>query len=161
MNKLMLMPNREGYNFMLGQSVITTETQDGLPRQRLSSVGTTHRVNATYQCTKAQWQYMLAFLRANRAKPFLAYLLLDDVEPAWYECRAIPSDTGYQAGTIHEILYTIELPLIAKSRPINIGQDDVIVVLYDMSKDEQDNYFNQLEKLVNQDLPDATRGING
>lgn len=159
MNKLMLMPNRENYSFMLGQSVITTETQEGMPRQRLSSVGTTHRVTAKYECTKAQWQYMLSFLRANRAKPFLAYLLLDDIEPAWYECRAIPDEAGLQASTMHEVLFTLELPLIAWSKPINIGQDEALIALYAMTKAEQDAYFNQLEKLVNADLPTATRGL--
>lgn len=150
--KLQLKPLRESYSFALGQNVISTEMQAGMPRQRLSAVGTTHRVNATYQCTKSQWQYMLAFLRANRARAFLAYLLLDDIEPRWYECRVIPSNDGLQASTTHEVLYSIELPLIAKAMPIDDGKDEVIALLYTMSRSEQDAYFNHLEKLVNHDL---------
>lgn len=154
--KFMLKPYRDGYGFSLGTGTITTQTMAGLPRQRKAQVGTVHKASVTYKCTRAMWQYMLAFLRANEAKPFLAYLLIDDIDHAWYECRYV--NTEINVTTLGDQIFTAQLELIIKPKPINIGVDEAIIAIYKMSKNEQDNYFNQLEKLVNSDLPKIKQG---
>ena len=158
MIKLMLKPYRSGYGFSLSTGVVSTQTQAGMPRQRRGHVGVVHHLSVTYKCTRAMWQYLLAFLRANAGRAFMAYLLLDDIDHHWYECRY--TDEQINVSTLGDQIFTIKLTLIVKGRVINIGQDEVIIALYGMSRDEQDNYFNQLEKLVNSDLPDATRGLS-
>lgn len=158
MNKLMLKPYRSGYGFSLSTGVVSTQTQAGMPRQRRVQVGVVHHLSVTYKCTRAMWQYLLAFLRANAGRAFMVYLLLDDIDHHWYECRY--TDEQINVSTLGDQIFTVKLTLIAKGRVINIGQDEVIIALYNMSKDEQDSYFNQLEKLVNKDLPDATRGLS-
>ncbi len=153
----MLKPYRSGYGFALSTGVVSTQTQAGMPRQRRSQIGVVHHLSVTYKCTRAMWQYLLAFLRANAGRAFMAYLLLDDIDHHWYECRY--TDEQINVSTLGDQIFTIKLTLVAKSRTIDIGQDEALIAIYNMTKDEQDSYFNQLEKLVNKDLPNTTRGL--
>lgn len=153
--KFMLKPYRSGYGFSLSTGIISTQTQAGMPRQRRSQVGVVHRLSATYKCTRAMWQYMLAFIRSHVGRPFLAYLLLDDIDHHWYECRCV--NETIDVSTLGDQIFTAKIDLVVKPRPVNVGQDELITVIYGMGKDEQDSYFNQLEKLVNADLPKIRR----
>ena len=45
------------------------------------------------------------------------------------------------------------------AHPYNMDTDQTIVAIYNMTDGQSDLYFNQLEKLVNQDLPAATAGL--
>lgn len=158
--KLQLKPLRAGYGFELSTGVVSTDTQVGLPRQRLASVGVVHRVSPTYKCTRAQWQYFLAFMRAYRGRAFYAYLLLDDIDHHWYECRMV--NESLKVSTLGDQIFSVQLDLIVKPRAVPIDQDLGFLAMYEMSQAEQDDYFNHLEKLVNRDLPNATRGgLNG
>lgn len=155
--RLQLKPLRSGYGFELTTGVVSTSTQIGMPRQRLQSIGTVHRVSPTYKCTRAKWQYFLAFMRAHRGRAFYAYLLLDDIDHHWYECRMVSE--SLQVSTLGDQMFSVKLDLIVKPRPVRIEQDLALLAIYEMSQAEQDDYFNHLEKLVNQDLPNATRGL--
>ena len=156
--QLQLRPQLNGYGVQLGNDVITTEVEHGMPRQRLQSVGVVHRVSPTYRCTKAQYQYLMTFLRAYRARAMLMYHHFDDTEPSWYECRIV-SDVSVQH--VGYAVYDVSFDVVAKSTRYNIDQDMGFLAIYEMSQGEQDIFFNHLEKLVNQDLPNATRGLNG
>lgn len=155
--KLHLKPLRSGYGFELTTGVVSTSTQIGMPRQRLASIGTVHRVSPTYKCTRAKWQYFLAFMRAYRGRAFYAYLLLDDIDMQWYECRMV--NESLKVSTLGDQIFSVQVDLIVKPRPVQISQDLALLAIYEMSQAEQDDYFNHLEKLVNQDLPQATRGL--
>ncbi|UXZ04547.1 hypothetical protein [Moraxella nasicaprae] len=153
--KFMLKPHRSGYGFALSTGVVSTQTQAGMPRQRRSQVGVVHHLSVTYKCTRPMWQYMLSFLRANAGRAFMAYLLLDDIDHHWYECRY--TDEQINVSTLGNQIFTAKLTLVVKPRPVNVGQDELIALLYSMKREEQDAYFNQLEKLVNADLPKIRR----
>lgn len=155
--KFMLKPQRNGYSFSLARSVTSTETIVGLPRERKDSVGKAHRVNATYKCTRAQWQYFLSFSRAYEGLPFLAYLLLDDIDHKWYECRIIGD--SLPVDTLGDQIFTVQLSLVAKPIKYNVEMDMTIVKLYEMTDGQIDRYFKLLEKLVNEDLPEALGGL--
>ena len=156
--KLMLKPYREGYSFTLGRQTRTTETASGMPRQRKDSVGTVHRLSPTYKCTRSMCQYLMAFLRTYEAQPFLAYLLLDDAEHHWYECR-ITSDS-ISVSTRGDQIFSVQIELIIKPRPVNASLDLTIVDIYGMTGGQMDAYFNSLEKLVNEDLPEALGDVD-
>ena len=151
--KMMLKPLRSGYNFSLGRSTVTTQFESGMPRQRKTRVSPTHQVQATYKCTRSMYQYLMAFLRAYEARAFLAYLLLDDIDHQWYECRII-SDV-INVSTLGDQIFTVSLILIVKAKPRDVALDITIFELYELLDGQIDAYFNQLEKLVNEDLPDA------
>lgn len=151
--KMMLKPHRNGYAFSLGRSTITTQYTAGMPRQRRSQVGAIHELQPTYKCRRSEYQYLMAFLRVYEAKPFLAYLLLDDISHQWYECRVV-SDR-IDVSTLGDQIFTVSLNILAKSKAINLDSDEAFVAIYDMTEGQVDTYFNALEKLVNEDLPDV------
>lgn len=153
--KLQLKPLRAGYGFELSTGVVSTDTQVGLPRQRLASVGVVHRVSPTYKCTRAQWQYFLAFARAYRGRAFYAYLLLDDIDHHWYECRMV--NESVQVSTLGDQIFTVKLDLIVRPRPVHIDQDLGFLAMYEMGAGAADAFYNHLEKLVNHDLARTNR----
>lgn len=148
--KLMLKPLRSDYNFSLGRGVVSTQTIAGLPRQRRDG-GKPHRANVTYKCTRSQWQYFLAFMRAYEALPFLAYLLLDDIDHKWYECKILNEDL--QVSTLGDQIFTVQLSLVARPYHYPVDTDIAITAIYEMTDGQMERYFNLLEKLVNEDLP--------
>ena len=154
--KFMLMPERGGYGATLADTVITTDTQYGLPRQRLGGVGLVHSTSPTYRCTKPQYQYAMAFYRAYQGLSFLSTQLIDDSEPTWYETRII--------GAIkHQVVgygvFDVSFNVVCEPIAYDVQTDLAITAIYEMTSGESDKYFNMLEKLVNQDLPQAMRGL--
>ena len=157
MPKLMLTPFRDGYNFSLARNVVTTETDGGMPRTRKDSIGKPHRANPTYKCTRAQWQYFLTFMRVYEGLPFLAYLLLDDVDHQWYECDIL--DMVLPVSSLGDQIFTVQLSLVAKPIKYDVESDITFLDVYKMTDGQVEQYFTLLEKLVNEDLPSATRGL--
>lgn len=157
MPKFMLKPLRDGYSFRIARNVVRTETIVGLGRERKDSVGKAHPVNATYKCTRAQWQYFLAFNRAYEGLPFLAYLLIDDIDHKWYQCSIV--DEYLPVSTQGDQIFTVQLSLVAKPIKYDVEADKTITAIYEMTDGQIDKYFNLLAKLVNEDLPDALGGL--
>lgn len=155
--KFMLKPQRDGYSFNLARNVISTETIVGLPRERKDSVGKAHSVNATYKCTRAQWRYFLAFSRAYEGLPFLAYLLLDDIDHQWYQCSIVGE--YLPVSTLGDQIFTVQLSLFAKPIKYDVEADKTITAIYEMTDGQIEKYFNMLAKLVNEDLPEALGGL--
>lgn len=160
--KLMLKPFRNGYGFNLGYGVVSTDTEYGMPRQRLDGIGKPHKLTATYKCTRAMYQYLVAFLRVYKGLPFNAYLLLDDVDHTWYECRITASES-IQVSTLGDQIFTVQLPMVVKPIKYSVDTDKSIIAIYEMTGGKPNEFYNYLEKLVNQDLPKAmlkTESIN-
>lgn len=155
--KLMLKPQRNGYSFGLARSVTSTETIVGLPRERRDSVGKIHRPSVTYKCTRSQWRYFLSFMRVYEGLPFLAYLLLDDIDHQWYECRIVGESLPVQ--TLGDQIFTVQLELVAKPIKYDVEVDESILAIYEITGGQTDLYFKLLEKLVNEDLPEAVGGM--
>lgn len=155
--KLMLKPLRDGYSFNLARSVTSTETIVGLPRERKDSVGKVHRPNVTYKCTRAQWQYFLVFMRVYEGLPFLAYLLLDDIDHQWYECRIVGDSMPVQ--TLGDQIFTVQLSLVAKPIKYDVETDLSFLEIYKGTEGQIDLYYRLLAKLVNEDLPSAFGGL--
>lgn len=155
--KLRLKALRAGYSFNLGRQTVTTETESGQPRQRKDSIGTVHRLSPTYKCTRVQYRYLLAFLRVYEAQPFLAYLVIDDPDHRWYECRIVSNDIPVSA--LGDQLFTVQLNMTATPISPTKQEDLGFIGVYDATDGQPDLFFNLLEKLVNEDLPDAMRGV--
>lgn len=168
--KFMLKPFADSYGINLAEDVINTETAGGEPRQRQGFVGSWHTVTATYKHRPAQHQYFLAFRNAYKARAFWAYLLVDDVVHRWYRCRFIKNgqiSPRYGGGiftvavtlSVEPIPYDIDKDGNFIPYPHSVDEDLTITAIYEMTNGESDKYFNMLEKLVNQDLPQAMRGF--
>lgn len=155
--QLILCPLLDGYNPTLGNDVITTQYTSGMPRQRLGGVGSPHEVSVTFRHKAVHQDYILAFWRLYRAKPFAMRLILDDTGMSWYECRFIGSPSfGALGGGVFEF----SIGLVCRPKPLNLDVDASFVYLYNETGGDISTFFNLLEKLVNEDLPDALGSLN-
>ena len=100
---------------------------------------------------------MTAFWRVNRAKPFSMRLLGDNTTLEWYECRFISPP---QLKALAPNVFDWSCDIVVKPKPLDIEMDKFIVYIYEQTGGYTDRFFNLLEKLVNVDLPNATRGLN-
>lgn len=151
--KLRLKPLREGYSFNLGRQTVTTQTESGQPRQRKASVGTVHTLSPTYKCTRVQMQYLHAFLRAYEAQPFLAYLLIDDIDHKWYECRIV-SDT-IPVSALGDQIFTVQLSMTATPISPSLQADLATIKVYDGADANPSLFYKLLDQIVNIEMPEA------
>ena len=156
--QLILLPQRDSYDLSFGDDVLTTEYSDGMPRQRLDSTGRPHHTAIGFINSKAKQDYLQAFWRVNRAKPFALRLLGDSTTIEWYECRFI-SPPSLRA--IAPNVFDWSCDIVVKPKPLNLELDKTIVAIFEQTGGYTDKFFNLLEKLVNVDLPNATANLGG
>src|SRR5699024_8150396 len=77
---LILCPLLDSYNPTLGNDVITTQYENGMPRQRLAGVGRPHQTPVSFRHKAQHQDYILAFWRVYRARAFAMRLILDGTE---------------------------------------------------------------------------------
>lgn len=155
--KLALLPLRDSYSPTLGDDVITTQYTHGMPRQRLGGVGSPHQAEVVFRHKSAHQDYMLAFWRLYRTKAFAARLILDSAGLNWYECRFIGSPSPREVGPN---AFEFSIGLVCRPNPLNLDLDATLVYFYDATGGDISSFTNQLEKLVNEDLPDALGSLN-
>ena len=155
--KLVLCPLLDSYSPTLGNDVITTQYENGMPRQRLAGVGRPHQTPVSFRHKAVHQDYILAFWRLYRAKAFALRLVLDSSGLNWYECRFIgePSLNVLGGG-----VFEFSINLVCRPKPLDIEQDKVFIELYEQTGGDISTFFNLLEKLVNEDLPDALGSLN-
>ena len=150
--KLVLCPLKDSYSATMGNDVITTQYDNGMPRQRLSGAGRPHKVGVTFRHKSVHQDYILAFWRVYRAKAFALRIILDSSSLQWYECRFLgePSISAL-GGNVFEF----SIALVCKPKPLNLEVDETLVYFYNATGGDISGFTNQLERLVNEDLPDA------
>ena len=155
--KLVLCPLRDSYNPTLGNDVITTQYENGMPRQRLAGVGRPHQTPVSFRHKAQHQDYILAFWRVYRARAFAMRLILDGTDLAWYECRFIgePSILSLGGG-----VFEFSINLVCRPKPLNLELDETFIYFYEATGGDISGFTNQLEKLVNEDLPDALGSLN-
>lgn len=154
--QLMLCPLRDSYDLTFGDDVITVQYSDGMPRQRLGSSGRPHHTPISFINNKAKQDYLQAFWRVNRANAFALRLIGDNTTLEWYECRFISPP---QLRALAPNVFEWSCEIVVKPQPIDIDTDKVIIHIYNQTGGYTDLFFNLLEKLVNQDLPNATANL--
>ena len=155
--KLILCPLRDSYSPTLGNDVITTQFENGMPRQRLAGVGRPHQTPVSFRHKAKHQDYILAFWRVYRARAFAMRLILDRTELAWYECRFIGEPSILALGNN---VFEFSINLVCRPKPLNLELDETFVYFYDATNGDISGFANQLEKLVNEDLPDALGSLN-
>lgn len=155
--KLILCPLRDSYSPTLGNDVITTQFENGMPRQRLAGVGRPHQTPVSFRHKAQHQQYILAFWRAYRAKAFAMRLILDGTDLAWYECRFIGEPSILAPGNN---VFEFSINLVCRPKPLNLELDETFVYFYNATNGDISGFTNHLEKLVNEDLPDALGSLN-
>lgn len=154
--KLALCPLRDGYSATLGNDVLTTQFDNGMPRQRLNGVGRPHNISVGFRHKAQHQDYILAFWRVNRAKAFALRLIVDGSDLAWYECRFVGEPS---INTLGGNVFEFAISLVVKPRPLNLAIDKDFIDLYELTGGDISGFANALEKLVNVDLPSTMKGL--
>lgn len=155
--QLILCPLLEDYDVEIGDDVTSTQFTNGPPRQRLNGVGRPHQVRVRFRHKAVHQDYLLSFWRLQRTKPFAMRLIIDSTSMEWYECRFIGSPKPQVLGGG---IFEMSAMLVVTARPLNLEVDAAFVYLYNETKGDISTFFNALEKLVNEDLPDALGSLN-
>ena len=154
--QLVLLPLRDGYSPSIGRGLLTSDSEIGYPRQRRAFVNAPQRAQMTYRVRESQLDYLLTFDNAYRGQWFLSQQQIG-TDVAWHECLILDDEISLQP--ISYNLWDVGLSMIIKPIPRDVEVDKAIVEIYNMTGGETDTYFNMLEKLVNEDLPNATVGL--
>ena len=154
--KIVLCPLLESYSVTLGNDVLTTQYDNGMPRQRLNGVGRPHNISVSFRHKAQHQEYALAFWRVYRARAFAMRLIIENTDMQWYECRFIGEP---QLVTLGNNVFEFSVGLIVKPKPLDIEVDKGFIEVYEMTGGDISTFFNALEKLVNEDLPDALGSI--
>lgn len=155
--RLILCPLLDSYSVTLGNDVLTTQYENGMPRQRLNGVGRPHSISVSFRHKAQHQEYILAFWRLYRARAFAMRLIVDNTDMRWYECRFIGEP---QLQALGGDVFEFGVALIVKPKPLNAEVDKVFVHLYEKTGGDISGFTNPLEKLVNEDLPDALGSLN-
>lgn len=160
LNRMMYCSTQEGYSANIGDGVMSQILDGGADRYRKSLKGVVHTVSSRWVVQESGYQYLMAFYRVwarNPSQPFLAKICVDNAPVEDYECffSGAPTLSSKEAN-----VYTVTATLKVKPLPVNEEMDDLIVGVGDSGSDLAQT-LPSLEKLVNEDLPDAIGGFNG
>ncbi|NNP75568.1 hypothetical protein A7P54_03930 [Acinetobacter sp. Ac_3412] len=160
LNRMMYCSTQEGYSANIGDGVMSQILDGGADRYRKSLKGVVHTVSSRWVVQESGYQYLMAFYRVwarNPSQPFLAKICVDNAPVEDYECffSGAPTLSSKEAD-----VFTVTATLKVKPLPVNEALDDIIIGVGNDGGDLA-ALLNPLEKLVNQDLPDALETHNG
>lgn len=154
MHTLMYCSTQSGYSAQVGDGVISQELDGGAPRYRRALKGTYHSAGVRWVVKEAGYQYLMAFYRVwarNPSQRFLAKLCIDDPVVQHYQCYFTgPPVLNSKEGKI----YTVTAQFRVKPLNISAEMDELIITAIEEGNDLAE-IFKPLEKLVNEDLPNA------
>lgn len=158
MNNFALCPLQRGYTPEVANNLLEQALAGGFARQRIQFVNNVHTVNASVLLDdKSKQQYFWAFWRSHQKnpRPFLWRLIVDDTEMTTYVCQFVAGSlrVNERDGKVYSVSFGIRI------KPNNTGNDfdETIVALW--NDGDPRKLLNLLEKLVNEDLPDALGGL--
>lgn len=114
MDKLPFSPLRDSYSPELGDEVITTKFQAGMPRQRLAFIGAPHTAAVSFTLSKAQHNDLMSFYYSHRTSPFGLRLFAVNGDLHWYECRFLKPPKAKQLGAT---MYQSSVDIVINSQP--------------------------------------------
>lgn len=155
---LLLKPSRESYAADAGNNVVSIELSGGPSRMRLDMVGAPYRVNVQWVCDGFRYDYLQAFYRSSIAYgslPFSLDLRLDYTETLTYTARVVPGT--WKLGSLNGELSLVSAQLEVLPNP-DSDQDVVIIEMFTTLGPMAPYTLDQLEELVNEDLPAALPG---
>ena len=154
-----LCPLQADYNPKPANGLLEQALLGGFARQRVNFINNAHEASVSVLLNnEAKQQYFWAFWRRHTLhapSPFAWRLIFDDMHAKNYTCQFVADSLS--VGERDGVVYKVSFRVRAKPMPPNADFDNTILHFWD--KGENDEFFNYLEKLVNTDLPNATRGI--
>lgn len=154
LNRMMYCSTQQGYTATIGDGVIKQDLDGGEARYRRTLKGVNHSVTSRWVVKKAGFQYLMAFYRVwarKPSQPFIARFCIDDAEVDDHQCFF---DGPPVLSEKSKDVFTVTATLKVKPKKIDAAQDDIIVEVGNSGNDLA-TLLNPLEKLVNEDLPNA------
>lgn len=159
MDSFALCPLQSGYQPAPANTVLEQALSAGFARQRVDFISSVSMVSASVMlASKAHAQYFWAFWRKHAQyapQPFLWKLMVDDVVMTSYQCQFVPD--SIQVGSRNGVIYSVSFTVRCKAKPFDAEFDQAIIDAWAGGNGFE--MINLLEKLVNEDLPNAMRGL--
>ena len=147
LRKLGILPDQDGYSFIEPESVVFTDTAGGFPRQRLDTPDAPYVVNCVWTLKRREYNYMMRFYRQNLAKPFLADLVIDEVNLKEYTVVFRPQT--FRHGGHSGYTYQISAVLIAMPSETQVCLDELMLQLDECYSFKTDCVLKGITDLVN------------
>lgn len=154
MDTLQLPPLQASYNVGFGTEVTRIQLNGGASFFRRDIIGASSTVNCSWNLSKAEYQYLMAFYRVqvNKASaPFQYRLIIDQADADDYECFFIPGSV--QLTSKSGLRFTVTGQLEVKAKLVDLEFDQSIIDSFGSGFGT--DAANLLEKLANEDLPNA------
>lgn len=149
--KLEVAPLQAGYSVDFGNDVLQQAVEGGASRFRRDFKRNTHTVNVAWFVQQDDYDYLLAFYNVwqHKNEPyFLADLIIDSAPLQEYQCNFIG---GLRLDSTESLTYKLSATFEVKAKKRSLVNDEMIIGIHDI--------FNPLEKLANEDLPNALKGV--
>lgn len=156
--KFKYVPLQAGYTGETSSGVMSQKLDGGADRNRRVSKNNWSSVSCAFKLDELGYQYVQAFYRIwqrSPSKPFLVEMFLDDSEVQKYECLFVPD--SLRLTSKNGAIYNVSVQFSVKPLKVNEAADDAIVMLVNNSIS---GITDPLEKLVNEDLPEALENLD-
>lgn len=154
-----LCPLQADYNPKIANGLLEQALMGGFARQRVQFINNAHEATVSVLLNnKAKQQYFWSFWRKHTQhdpQPFVWRLIFDEVDARDYVCQFVADSLS--VGERDGVIYKVSFKVRARAAPPTADFDDVILHFWETG--DSDDFFNYLEKLVNKDLPIATRRL--
>lgn len=159
MRVLPICPLQSGYNVEPDDGVQAVKLDGGSSRYEIVSRGNAGIVNVSWNLTAGQYDLLKGFHRVwlRTLEPFLAGLIMETSSIELHESSFVPNSfrlTGKNGGAYSVSAQLEVIPLDIYLDP-ETDPGEALVMLYGVYGDQAGIALNQLEKLVNVDLPHA------
>lgn len=149
--KMKLCPQQSGYSVAHGFNRVIQDT-GYMPRSRVAVKRQGHQVPVTWLTDKNGYDYLVAFFNLQQnsnEEYFLLDLIVDSADLQEYRCMF---RSGIQLTQVSGKAFWVSAELYVRAKKRSDEQDEIIELgVLDL--------INPLEKLVNEDLPNALEGL--
>jgi hypothetical protein len=158
-NKLNLPPDQAGYAVLdAGNEVVRVQLAGGAGRYRRDILNASKMANVTWTLGPEEYDYFEMFYRVmtlRAGEPFLIDLIIGESGLTQHEARFIPGSKQLQSQ--RGLTYVVTAQLEVTPKQYDYAYEDSLIVLLSAYTDFDSSLevINQLEQLVNEDLPNA------
>lgn len=152
--KLIIPPDRNSYNFLDGEEVLSVALDGGASKFRSDVLNSNIRVSVQWTLNPTSYNYFRAFYNtiiAKGALPFLIDLYIDNpFELTEHEAHFVPGTFGLrsQSGQAFVIAATLEI------KPIAMTQENIDAgLLFGLFGEEYIYYNNLFDNIINVQIP--------
>lgn len=123
--KCLVPVERSGYAATPGIEVVSTQHDGGLGRYRQDQLGASAQITVQWTVGTSDYDYLMAFYRQYKAKPFLIDLILDSSQSVEYTAHLVPGswNLNSQVG----LTYILQATLEVEPLPPDVDGDTLIL----------------------------------